>query len=71
MDFRVNWTDFTISHIHEILSNRFAHNKKNGAENEEKGLAAYSKQFKGSCNNCGKYRHKSANHRDNGESEDT
>ena len=48
--------------------NHFACIKKNGAENKEKALAAYWKQFKGGCNKCGKYRHKSAHCSDNGES---
>ena len=43
---------------------------KNDVENEEKALTAYSKQFKGSCNKCGKYGHKSVHCPDDSESKD-
>ena len=63
----------TIESIREKLSNRYARITDRDSiefkESEEKGLAAYGKQFKGTCRNCGKYGHKAVDCTNNGELE--
>ncbi|EED87033.1 predicted protein, partial [Thalassiosira pseudonana CCMP1335] len=46
--------------VREKLNSRFERITKNAeAKEEEKALAAFKKQYKGRCSNCGEYGHKS------------
>lgn len=64
--------ELTLEHIRDKLSGRFQRIKKELEEKRAAALypdgqgayAAISKQFKGTCNKCGKYGHKSAQCRD-------
>ena len=63
----------TIESIREKLSNRYERiadrDRSELYESEERGLAAYGKQFKGTCNRCGKYGHKGMDCTNNNDSE--
>ena len=54
----------SIEDMHLKLNSRFARMQKNEESRvEEKSLATFRKQFKGLCNKCGQYRHKSGDPR--------
>jgi hypothetical protein len=55
----------TIENIRDKLNNRFERITKNElAKEEEHTLAAFNKQYKGRCSNCGEYGHKSGDCKD-------
>ena len=55
-------TPLSMETVREKLNSRFERITKNAeAKEEEKALAAFKKQYKGRCSNCGEYGHKSAN----------